>query len=414
MNDKPVMILLSGANAAGKSTLGNKLKKECGVDFINPDAIIKESLGYHPLPTDTDFDAIGKAHDRVKEKISDAFEAKETFILERVTPDLNIIREAKEAGFDVYTVFVGIDNVEKSKIRAKVRHKRDGGLYLTDEEVEYNYNRSINGLKRTLGITDAVFLYDNRTIQENGERAFTTLAVASHDEIVCFEKDIPSWSEDIVNSIKERYEDAKIYNIVDGKLIEQEQVENKTNQQNEGDDMAAPLVVLAGAGAKGATAGAATAATSKETVLQGFKNFAGKVQDQMNASSDRKKQVDLDANNDVAATKTMINFIASLFEKGEKGQEGEKQDLINNIQGEMAKGKEMALAFLNGKDAKEKFGAIFGDAGGKALEHTINAVQKGSFGIKEVAEIAGTAIKSGNIDTQVAATATKAVSRLRK
>lgn len=168
MQDK-VYILLAGVNGAGKSTFyslpkGNgplfpfcDNKRFSHLPLINSDNIVR-SIGSWQDSGDQ-FEAGRLA----LKAIRDCFKRGASFCQETTLSGMGIIRNintAKELGYKVGIVYVGVESVDIAKQR--VRHRvESGGHGIPDSDIERRYLSSFNNLNKVMSICDRVLLCDN-------------------------------------------------------------------------------------------------------------------------------------------------------------------------------------------------------------------------------------------------------------
>ncbi len=149
---KPQLWVIAGPNGAGKSTLtGRYLTGRLPV--VNPDNIAREQSGIGPVQA-------GKiAIQRQRQHLS----ARESFAWETTLSgnrELTLMREAKEAGYKVNLVFVGVHNARASTLRVAERVAA-GGHDIPPADVERRFERSLRNLPKALEIADRAFIFDN-------------------------------------------------------------------------------------------------------------------------------------------------------------------------------------------------------------------------------------------------------------
>lgn len=159
MSDKPQIWIFAGPNGAGKSTLANQYLKG-RLPLINPDIIA------HELNPDAGHDlssvalqagriALKSQQDFLKRKVSFALET--TLTGQR---ELRLMQNAKEQGYKVNLVYVGIKSEKLSAFRVSTRVKR-GGHSIPMSDIERRYPRSIGNLESALSIADRAYILDN-------------------------------------------------------------------------------------------------------------------------------------------------------------------------------------------------------------------------------------------------------------
>ena len=155
---KPLALFLAGTNGSGKSSL-----RDLTLDFKNefiimdPDKITKENGGNNVLG--------GK---KVIELFKECINNKKSFVIETTLSGksvLNRLKEAKNAGFKVEMIYVGLDNVDLNIQRVANRVAKGGHNIPTDAIIK-RYNSSRENLIQCINLLDKLEIYDNTHIME--------------------------------------------------------------------------------------------------------------------------------------------------------------------------------------------------------------------------------------------------------
>lgn len=164
-NDQPIMILLAGPNGAGKTTFRQT--------FLEPNPIFSDfvSLNWdeetikflHEHCDITEKTARINAGKIILKKQTYCLEQKCGFIYETVAADrrhLRIINTAKNNGFKVITVFIGLASPELSIQRVKHRVE-NGGHNVPVSDIESRYPRIMANFPHLLSNSNTCFVIDN-------------------------------------------------------------------------------------------------------------------------------------------------------------------------------------------------------------------------------------------------------------
>jgi predicted ABC-type ATPase len=159
--DEPVFLLVAGPNGASKSTFSEKRLKKIGFPYVNPDALAFEVLGRHPQSPEESRTASSGATERVR----DHFRSKSSIALETVFSDrrgqkIDLVREARSAGFRTGLIFIGVDSPEIciARVMDRVDH---GGHDVPDELIRDRFPRCFGNLAAALPMVDLCLLIDN-------------------------------------------------------------------------------------------------------------------------------------------------------------------------------------------------------------------------------------------------------------
>lgn len=158
----PVLHLLAGPNASGKTTFYERLLYPATrLPFINADLIAKREW-----PGDEE--AHGHDASALAEQARNAaMEAKTSFIGETVfshASKLDLIERAKAAGYSV-TLHVFIVPEELSVVRAKLRSGQ-GGHSVPEDVLRARYKRLWALIEKAIPLVDEAFVYDNSSARK--------------------------------------------------------------------------------------------------------------------------------------------------------------------------------------------------------------------------------------------------------
>lgn len=157
-------VIIAGVNGAGKSTLyTTDFKKYIGKaaeNRVNPDEEIVQFLGHY----DNEHDQ-RKAGKLSVKKLRDFLRCKVDFNQETTfsgSAEEAQIKRAKQAGYRIVMLYVGLDNVELAKARVRIRVSK-GGHNIPEKVIEKRYQNSLNNLKRLAYLVDDLHIFDNTT-----------------------------------------------------------------------------------------------------------------------------------------------------------------------------------------------------------------------------------------------------------
>ncbi|MBZ7980441.1 zeta toxin family protein [Campylobacter sp. RM12642] len=153
--NKPIALFLAGTNGSGKSTyrFANKIEF-LNLINIDPDKFIKDNNGNNALGSKL---AINTFNACIKNKIS--FSMETTLSGKSV---LNRIKQAKNNGFNVKIIYIGLDNSNLNIQRVEARVNR-GGHNIETNLIIKRYKESRLNLIKSLPLIDNLKLYDNST-----------------------------------------------------------------------------------------------------------------------------------------------------------------------------------------------------------------------------------------------------------
>ncbi len=164
--EKPILYIVAGANGSGKSTLIKKYKRlSKDIIFVNPDDIAKAiDPGYDGKNNQL---IIAASREAVKRQ-NELLQSKKTFGLETTfsgNRELRIMQQAKDLGYDVKLIYVGLDHPEFNIKRVKERTE-NGGHFVDPVTVVNRYKKSLANLEKGINIADKTYLVDNSSSKE--------------------------------------------------------------------------------------------------------------------------------------------------------------------------------------------------------------------------------------------------------
>jgi predicted ABC-type ATPase len=156
----PTLYVIAGCNGAGKTTLSkNLLPDYLGVkEFVNADEIAR---GLSPFNAEGVAFAAGRIMlERIRELASEGadFAIETTLASKSYAP---LFRELKANGYEIFLLFVYLENVNEALKRVKQRVK-NGGHNIPQDVIERRYERGLKNLTSTyLSIADRWVIVDN-------------------------------------------------------------------------------------------------------------------------------------------------------------------------------------------------------------------------------------------------------------
>ena len=184
--ERPRYTVLGGPNGAGKSTVFVRLT-EWGYRseaFLNPDEIAKGLDGPEP--------ARAVAAGRETLRRSRAWMAnRRSFVRESTLSSREIVRSvqaARDAGYRVTLIFVGLNTVCATKNRVRIR-TRSGDHPIPVRDQERRFLRSFDNAPRVAAIADEAYFLDNGSGQPR------TVAVVHHGIVLFRDTARAAWVE---------------------------------------------------------------------------------------------------------------------------------------------------------------------------------------------------------------------------
>lgn len=194
---QPEMTMVCGSNGAGKSTLTYRMRETNGnkIPFIDPDRIAKEG-NCSPI-------AAGRI---VGEILKKCLLEKRSFVRESTLSsnfDLALIQKAKDNGYKINLVYVGINNVLNAIDRVSQRYK-NGGHFVHEEDIKRRYARSLENLPKAIKQVDYAVILDNST------REYKDIATFEKGKLKSLQF-VPTWFKEPLEKIQSQHPEKKLH-----------------------------------------------------------------------------------------------------------------------------------------------------------------------------------------------------------
>ncbi|MDR2080746.1 MAG: zeta toxin family protein [Campylobacteraceae bacterium] len=184
---KPNLTFMAGVNGAGKSTLCEHYIFS-KIPIINPDVIAKER--------NCSIVEAGKIAINNRKNMLDS---KKSFVIETTLAgngEINFMKVAKECGYKINLVYIGVSDALISFMRVKNRVEK-GGHDVPTKDIMRRYSRSLDNLIEALQIADRAYIFDNSFLKRS------LLCAKNEDGKIIIKKDLPKWVENIQSKGKE-------------------------------------------------------------------------------------------------------------------------------------------------------------------------------------------------------------------
>jgi predicted ABC-type ATPase len=182
MSDELWLWLLAGPNGAGKSTYARNLPVEL---IINPDDIARE---FKPDPPARGALTAGREAMR---RIRDLLAQRRSFGIETTLSGrqhLQLVTEAKAAGWKIGLVYVGLARAEIALARVRER-TLNGGHDVPAADVRRRFERSLQNLTVIYRLADAVQIFDNSSKRQK----MRPILIAARRKITFRARRFPTW-----------------------------------------------------------------------------------------------------------------------------------------------------------------------------------------------------------------------------
>jgi predicted ABC-type ATPase len=187
--NQPQIITIAGPNGAGKSTITQRFRDNNLLpnNYINPDEIVLNMTEIID-PIERVY-AAARAADRQRQEL---LLARESMAFETVMSHpskIEFMRSAREAGYRVTLIFVGVASAEISILRVKQR-VANGGHDVPRQKIIERYDRVMALLPQAIQAVDRALLFDN----SDDLQAAKLIAEFRDSKQVCGVADAPQWA----------------------------------------------------------------------------------------------------------------------------------------------------------------------------------------------------------------------------
>ena len=183
---KPTMIVLAGPNGAGKSTLyETRVAPSFAGPFINADIIQRDELRA-PSPA-----ASYEAAEIASSRRADYLARCRDFVTETVfshPSKLELIDEARNRGFTVIVMHVGVDTPDLSVARVTTRVE-EGGHIVPEDKIRDRYVRGAPLIRAAILKADRGLVFDNSGLNQPPRHCLTF----SSGRLVFVLPRLPNW-----------------------------------------------------------------------------------------------------------------------------------------------------------------------------------------------------------------------------
>ncbi|ULB12190.1 zeta toxin family protein (plasmid) [Cereibacter azotoformans] len=160
---RPSLVLLAGPNGAGKSTLyQTRVAPSFAGPFINADLIQRDELG------DTSMEVSYRAAAIAEERRTKLLEDRKSFATETVfshPSKLDLLAAARERGYIIVVLHVGVGDPELSVARVKGR-AAEGGHDVPEDKIRARFDRGQPLIRQAVLRADRGMVFDNSVLNE--------------------------------------------------------------------------------------------------------------------------------------------------------------------------------------------------------------------------------------------------------
>lgn len=200
MTESWLIRIIAGVNGAGKSSIGDVLRRRGG-DYWNPDRATERLREANPELSlrEANIAAWEAGRDRLRAAIRE----RHHFVFETTLGGrtiTGILQEGIGSGALIHMIYIGLEGVDLHIHRVRLRVEK-GGHDIPESRIRERYRHSRENLIRLLPGLARLDLYDNSTEARPGQRV-TPVRVLTliHGKIeYCVDpEDVPAWARSIV------------------------------------------------------------------------------------------------------------------------------------------------------------------------------------------------------------------------
>lgn len=184
------MFMIAGPNGAGKSTLyETRIKPHTAAPFINADIIQRDELKDPSMSASYKAAEIAEARRREHLKEGKDFVSESTF---SHPSKLELIRDAKEAGFRVVVYHVNVRSPDLSVHRVAAR-VQEGGHNVPETNIRDRYERNQPLIRDAVRHADRGYVYDNSKLN-----VAPSLVIRFKDgQVTKVADNVPAWAREL-------------------------------------------------------------------------------------------------------------------------------------------------------------------------------------------------------------------------
>ena len=192
------LIVIAGPNGAGKSTFFDLFLRPRGFRFVNADLIAAGIAGADPAALAYRAAELADIERRALIARGDTF-AMETVLSDPHGAKLGLLRDAKDAGYRIAFLFIGIDGPELSAARVAQRVAL-GGHDVPDEKLVARFPRTLANASAALRLADAGWIFDNA----DADHPYRLVATTRDGDLVERRPPLPPWCRKLLQGLRTR------------------------------------------------------------------------------------------------------------------------------------------------------------------------------------------------------------------
>lgn len=184
---RPQLWVIAGPNGAGKSTFVAKQSLTSQIHIINPDEIAKR---IDPIRRNETAVIAQAGREALLERRGLMAQGQSFGIETTLTGrgEILLMQQAKEQGYKVNLVYVGISDAKQSNTRVAFRVSQ-GGHDVPESDIMRRFGRSLGNLPEAIKSADRAFILDNSA------RQYRLLFSIEKNGLHFVSRELPAWSK---------------------------------------------------------------------------------------------------------------------------------------------------------------------------------------------------------------------------
>ena len=187
----PLLVFLAGPNGAGKSTFFAEYLAPLALPFVNADRVAAALRAADPAASPDEVDR--RAFVAAEAFRGALVESRLSFCTESVFSDpvgakITFLKRARDSGYHVVLVFIGLESAELSAARVMQRVAH-GGHDVPDAKLTDRFPRVLENLRAAVDLVDEAFLFDNSSY----DAPYRPVAEYAQARLVGLHPPLPGW-----------------------------------------------------------------------------------------------------------------------------------------------------------------------------------------------------------------------------
>ncbi|RCS21332.1 hypothetical protein DUT91_24860 [Phyllobacterium salinisoli] len=190
---RPTLHVIAGPNGAGKTTLyRNRIKDRYPeAEFVNADELAQREFG-HSAKTLTESQ---RGQELAEQRRQELMAGRKSLVTETTfshPSKLDLVKEAKQAGYEVIVYHVNVRSAELSVKRVEAR-VAGGGHPVPEDRIRQRYERNQPLIREAAKLADRAYIFDNSALG----KPHTLTAILAKGKAVRVDDRVPAWAREL-------------------------------------------------------------------------------------------------------------------------------------------------------------------------------------------------------------------------